>query len=263
MEPLLIVENLVKTYGHGMGAVHAIREATFTIRRGECLGLVGESGSGKSSLARLLLALEKPDRGDIRLNGISLVQAKKRLLRNMRQHIQVVFQDSNASMNDRLPVWRSVLEPMDNFPEVKPSFLADVSHARRDTAAKLLDMVGLGPEYLDRYPHQLSGGQRQRAAIARGISIRPQLLVCDEPTSSLDVTVQAHILQLLKQLQTDLQMSFLFISHDIATVYQMSNRIMVMKDGEIVDQFSSELIRDPRRHEYTQCLLSAVYDLEQ
>ncbi|MGG3279076.1 ABC transporter ATP-binding protein [Paenibacillus solani] len=262
MEPLLNVTNLVKTYGQGKEAVHAVRQVSFTIQKGECLGLVGESGSGKSSLSRLLLALEEPDRGDICLDGTSLVQAKKSLLRNMRQHIQVVFQDSNASLNDRLPVWRSVLEPLDNFPEVKPSFLADVSHARRETAAKLLDMVGLGPEHLDRYPHELSGGQRQRVAIARGISLRPQLLICDEPTSSLDVTVQAHILQLLKQLQTDLEMSFLFISHDIAAVHQMSNRIIVMKDGEIVDEFASELIGEPERHEYTKCLLSAVYDLD-
>lgn len=263
MEPLLIATNLVKTYGQGMETVHAVRQVSFTIQKGECLGLVGESGSGKSSLARLLLALEKPDRGDIRLDGNSIVQAKKSLLRNMRQHIQVVFQDSNASLNDRLPVWRSVMEPLDNFPEVKPSFVADVRHARRETAVKLLDMVGLGPEHLDRYPHELSGGQRQRIAIARGISLRPRLLICDEPTSSLDVTVQAHILQLLKQLQTDLEMSFLFISHDIAAVHQMSNRIIVMKDGGIVDEFASELIGQPDRHEYTQCLLSAVYDLEQ
>ncbi|KOR89448.1 ABC transporter ATP-binding protein [Paenibacillus solani] len=262
MESLLNVSNLVKTYGHGKDAVHAVRQMSFTIQKGECVGLVGESGSGKSSLARLLLALERPDRGDICLNGNSLVHAKKNLLRNMRQHIQVVFQDSNTSLNDRLPVWRSMLEPLDNFPEVKPSFLANVRHTRRETAVKLLDMVGLGPEHLDRYPHELSGGQRQRVAIARGISLRPQLLICDEPTSSLDVTVQDHILQLLKQLQIDLEMSFLFISHDIAAVYQMSNRIIVMKDGEIVDEFASELIGEPERHEYTKCLLSAAYDLE-
>ncbi|KOP68223.1 peptide ABC transporter ATPase [Bacillus sp. FJAT-18019] len=262
MESLLNVSNLVKTYGHGKDAVHAVRQMSFTIQKGECVGLVGESGSGKSSLARLLLALERPDRGDICLNGNSLVHAKKNLLRNMRQHIQVVFQDSNTSLNDRLPVWRSMMEPLDNFPEVKPSFLANVRHTRRETATKLLDMVGLGPEHLDRYPHELSGGQRQRVAIARGISLKPQLLICDEPTSSLDVTVQAHILQLLKQLQIDLEMSFLFISHDIAAVYQMSNRIIVMKDGEIVDEFASELIGEPERHEYTKCLLSAAYDLE-
>ncbi|WP_440108822.1 ABC transporter ATP-binding protein [Paenibacillus sp. QZ-Y1] len=263
MEPILIAENLVKTYRQGKDVVYAVRQVSFTIQKGECLGLVGESGSGKSSLARLLLVLEKPDHGDIRMHGTSLIQAKKSLLRNMRQHMQIVFQDSNASLNDRLPVWRSVLEPLDNFPEVKPAFLADVRHARRETAARLMDMVGLGPEYLDRYPHELSGGQRQRIAIARGISLQPQLLICDEPTSSLDVTVQAHILQLLKQLQTDLEMSFLFISHDIAVVHQMSNRIIVMKDGEIIDHFASELISAPERHEYTQCMLSAAYVLEQ
>ena len=123
-------------------------------------------------------------------------------------------------------------------------------------------MVGLGPEH-DRYPHELSGGQRQRVAIARGISLKPELLICDEPTSSLDVTVQANILKLLKQLQTNLEMSFLFISHDIAAVHQMSNRILVMKDGAIVDEFASEQISEPERHDYTKCLLSAVYDLEQ
>ncbi|MBD8836866.1 MULTISPECIES: ABC transporter ATP-binding protein [Paenibacillus] len=263
MEPLLLVKNLVRTYGRGRDAVRAVHQVSFTIQKGECLGLVGESGSGKSSLARLLLALEKPDHGEIRLLGASLVEAKKNTLRKMRQHIQVVFQDSNASLNDRLPVWRSVLEPLDNFPEVKPPFLVDVRENRRATSARLLEMVGLGPEHLDRYPHELSGGQRQRVAIARGISLKPELLICDEPTSSLDVTVQANILKLLKQLQTNLEMSFLFISHDIAAVHQMSNRILVMKDGAIVDEFASEQISEPERHDYTKCLLSAVYDLEQ
>lgn len=262
METLLIVENLVKTYGHGKTAVHAVHQVSFCIQKGECLGLVGESGSGKSTLARLLLALEKPDQGDVRLLGASIVEIKKSSLRKMRQHIQVVFQDSNASLNERLPVWRSVLEPLDNFPEVKPSFLADVREDRRESAARLLKMVGLGPEYLDRYPHELSGGQRQRVGIARGISLKPQLLICDEPTSSLDVTVQASILKLLKELQTELEMSFLFISHDIAAVHQMSNRIIIMKDGAIVDEFASELINEPERHDYTKSLLSAVYDLE-
>ncbi|MBB6021875.1 peptide/nickel transport system ATP-binding protein [Paenibacillus sp. JGP012] len=262
MEPLLVANNLVKTYGHGKQVVHAVQQVSFTIQKGECLGLVGESGSGKSSLARLLLALEKPDHGDIRLLGSSMVEIKKSTLRKMRQHIQVVFQDSNASLNDRLPVWRSVLEPLDNFPDVSPSFLADVRHDRRETARWLLEMVGLESEHLDRYPHELSGGQRQRIAIARGISLKPQLLICDEPTSSLDVTVQANILRLLKQLQTELEMSFLFISHDIAAVHQMSNRIIVMKDGAIVDEFASELINEPQRHDYTKSLLSAVYDLE-
>jgi ABC-type oligopeptide transport system ATPase subunit len=255
---LLTVNRLFKTYSESGSIVSAVQDVSLRISEGECLGIVGESGSGKSTLARLLLALDQPDSGEVLLNGTSLFELKGRALRETRKHIQVVFQDPTSSLNQRLPIWRSIMEPLDNFPDVKPPFLADVRHSRRDTAAKLLEMVGLQAAHMDRYPHELSGGQRQRVAIARGISLSPKLLICDEPTSSLDVSVQAQILHLLKSMQTKLGMAYLFISHDIAAVRVMSDRIIVMKAGRIVDQFASDQIMSEDRHEYTRQLVAAV-----
>ncbi|WP_426446531.1 ABC transporter ATP-binding protein [Paenibacillus sp. S-38] len=259
MGALIEARGLCKSYRRPGGVVEAVRDVSFEIGAGECLGVVGESGSGKSTVSRLLLALERPDRGSLRLEGVSLQELKGEVLRRSRRHIQAVFQDPSASLNDRLPVWRSVVEPLDNFPEVVPPFLQDIRQDRRASAARLLEMVGLAPGLLERYPHELSGGQRQRVAIARGIALSPKLLVCDEPTSSLDVTVQAHILKLLKSLQRELRMSMLFISHDLAAVYSVSDRILVMKDGCGVDTFRGEDILHPDRHPYTRLLAAAAH----
>ncbi|UHA73626.1 dipeptide ABC transporter ATP-binding protein [Paenibacillus sp. 481] len=255
---LLIVERVNKTYAEAGRNVLAVRDVSLRIIEGECVGVVGESGSGKSTLARLLLALERPDDGAVYLNGMSLFHMKDRTLRESRQHVQAVFQDPNASLNPKLRVLDSVMEPLDNFPQVKPPFLQHVRHSRTDTASELLSLVGLESAHLERYPHELSGGQRQRVAIARGISLMPRLLICDEPTSSLDVSVQAQMLQLLKKMQTKLGMAYLFISHDIAAVQMMSDRIIVMKDGQIVDQFASAELFSPERHEYTRQLVAVV-----
>jgi peptide/nickel transport system ATP-binding protein len=255
---LLTVCRLCKTYNQSGNIVPAVQDVSFRIGEGECLGVVGESGSGKSTLARLLLVLDRPDSGEVCLHGRSIFALKGRALREARRHIQVVFQDPTSSLNQRLPVWRSVMEPLDNFPDVTPPFLANARHSRRVMAAKLLEMVGLQAEHLDRYPHELSGGQRQRVAIARGISLMPRLLICDEPTSSLDVSVQDQILKLLKSLKIKLGMSYMFISHDIAAVRTMSDRIIIMKEGKIVDQFASQQIMGKDRHEYTRQLVAAV-----
>jgi ABC-type oligopeptide transport system ATPase subunit len=254
----LTVNRLFKSYNESGSIVTAVQDVSLQIGEGECLGIVGESGSGKSTLARILLALERPDSGEVRVNGTSIFELKGRALREMRKHVQVVFQDPTSSLNQRLPIWRSVMEPLDNFPDVKPPFLEDVRHSRRETAAKLLEMVGLQAIHMDRYPHELSGGQRQRVAIARGISLGPKLLICDEPTSSLDVSVQAQILYLMQSMKTKLNMSCLFISHDIAAVRMMSDRIIVMKEGRIVDQFASDQIMSEDRHEYTRQLVAVV-----
>lgn len=258
MHSLLEVDRLSKSYVGTGGTVNAVQNISFMIGEGECLGLAGESGCGKSTVAKLILALDRPDQGDIRIAGNSLFAMSPKELRRKRRLIQAVFQDPSASLNDRLPVWRSVMEPLDNFPEEIPPFLSDVRSNRRSTAARLFDMVELGPEYLDRYPHELSGGQRQRVAIARGISLRPKLLVCDETTTSLDVTVQSQVLRMLKQLQRELAISFLFISHDIAVIEQMSDRIMVMKEGAVVEQFPKEKMWDRNRDPYTRLLISSA-----
>lgn len=258
MKELLKVNLLSKAYEDSGRIIPAVQEVSLHIGEGECLGLVGESGSGKSTLARLLLAIERPDSGEVELNGQSIFSLDRHALREARQHFQVVFQDPTSALNQRLLIWRSVMEPLDSFPQVKPAFLSDFRHSRRDTAARLLKMVGLEAEYMDRYPHELSGGQRQRVAIARGISLGPKLLICDEPTSSLDVSIQAQILWLLKGLKAKLGMAYLFISHDIAAVCQMSDRIIVMKDGRIIDHFPSHQILSEDRHEYTRQLVAVV-----
>jgi peptide/nickel transport system ATP-binding protein len=258
VQALLTVNRLAKTYKESKSIVTAIQDLSLFIHEGECLGVVGESGSGKSTLGRILLLLERPDRGEIRFGDVPLLELKGSYLRQIRQHIQVVFQDPTAALNQRLPIWKSVMEPLDQFPHMNPPFLQDVRHSRRETAARLLEMVGLTADHLDRYPHELSGGQRQRVAIARGISLSPKLLICDEPTSSLDVSVQAQILQLLKHLQKRLGMAYLFISHDIVAVRMMSDRIIVMKEGQIVDQFASSQLLNSERHVYTRQLVATV-----
>ncbi|MDQ0339051.1 peptide/nickel transport system ATP-binding protein [Caldalkalibacillus uzonensis] len=251
---VLNVKHLTKTYPSGVTAVDDI---SFQLEAGHCLGIVGESGSGKSTLARLLLALERPDRGEVFLEGVPLYTMRREALRLKRQHIQAVFQDPHASLNPSLTVMTSVLEPLDNFPHAVPSFLKPVSHDRRKLAAALLHMVGLGEDILDRYPHQLSGGQKQRVAIARGISINPKIVVCDEPTASLDVSVQAQVLNLLKSLQEELGMAYVFISHDLAAVRFMCDRVIVMKAGRIVDQCAAGALFKSERHPYTRQLLAA------
>lgn len=258
MTQLLTVKGLKKTYNDNGRSVQALRDISLSINSGECLGVVGESGSGKSTLVKLMLALEQPDSGEYLLEGVSIFPLKGKKLREMRQHVQVVFQDPSAALNQRLPIWRSVMEPLDNFKGVKPAFLADVRHSRQQTAIRLLEMVGLQAEHLERYPHELSGGQKQRVAIARGISLGPKLLICDEPTSSLDVSVQAQMMKLLTALKRELSMSYLFISHDISAVSIMSDRFIIMKEGRIVDRFSRGQLLGEGRHEYTKQLVAAA-----
>ncbi|MCM3596677.1 dipeptide/oligopeptide/nickel ABC transporter ATP-binding protein [Metabacillus idriensis] len=250
---MLTVSNITKSYR----THNVLSDVSFTIRQGECLGLIGESGSGKSTLAKLILGLDSADEGEIILNGVRLNEQKGRALKKVRRHIQVVFQNPHASLNPKLPIWKSVAEPLENYPEAVPAFLLDVKKDRKKMALRLLEMVGLNGQLLERYPHQLSGGQRQRVAIARGISIEPKILICDEPTSSLDVSVQAQILNLLKDLKEEFGMSFLFISHDMAAVRFMSDRMAVLKEGILVDSFSADELFSETRHHYTKQLTEA------
>lgn len=255
MQPLLQINQVSKRYPNG---VLALNQLSLSLAEGEVLGLVGESGSGKSTLARLVLGLERPDQGEILLNGALFHTLTGGALRAQRRHVQAVFQDPTASLNPRLRVWQSVVEPLENYPDVAPAFLSQIRRSPRAMAAALLERVGLSGDLLERFPHQLSGGQRQRVAIARGLSLQPKLLVCDEPTSSLDVSVQAQILNLLKQLRRELGIAFLFISHDIASVRFMSDRIAVLKGGLLVDQFPADALLSPERHAYTRQMVEAV-----
>jgi len=256
--PLLDVRDLRKYFPvrRGLfsridGYVRAVDGVSFSIRRGETLGLVGESGSGKSTVARTILRLEEPTSGEIIFDGLPLHELRGKALRRIRPRIQIIFQDPYGSLNPRRMVSDIVGEAL-------------VVHGRcrrRDKDARVrevLDRVGLPATSLDRYPHEFSGGQRQRISIARAIALEPDLLVCDEPVSALDVSIQAQVINLLVRLQEDLHLAYLFIAHDLSVVRHISHRIAVMYLGRIVEHADRDaLFRDPR-HPYTRCLLASV-----
>ncbi|MBN8192000.1 ABC transporter ATP-binding protein [Bacillus sp. NTK074B] len=225
-----------------------VKEVSFSIRKGECLGLVGESGSGKSTLARCLLGLEGLDNGEVQFLESPLQQLKGNPLRKARRKMQAVFQQPGGSLNPKLKIMESLMEPCDMERALG-------KQKRRNTAKDLLEMVSLPLWTLDAYPHELSGGMTQRVNIARAISTNPALIILDEPTASLDVSVQASILNLFKDLQDELGIAYLFISHDLAATTYMSDRIMVMKEGRILDSFQKEEILLPERDLYTQELI--------
>lgn len=256
MPALLEVEDLVKHFPlkrfGGVGrVVRAVDGVTLTIGAGETLGLIGESGCGKSTLGRCILRVIEPSRGAIRLGGMDLRALDAPSLRAMRAQVQMVFQDSAAALNPRMTVRRMVEEPLLLHAKLGRA-------AQRDRAEEVLEHVGLGIELADRYPHELSGGQRQRANIARAIVTRPRLVVLDEPTSALDVSLRSRVILLLERLREELDLAYLFISHDIATVKYLAERIAVMYLGTIVEAGSAaEIIAEPR-HPYTRALVSAV-----
>ncbi|OLO38028.1 peptide ABC transporter ATP-binding protein [Alkalihalophilus pseudofirmus] len=252
---LLIVDRLSKKYSKSTNALDNI---SFRVGAGECIGIVGESGCGKSTLARVILGLETYKEGRVVFKDEPIAPKKRSLLRQYRKSVQMIFQDSTSTLNPKLPIWKSILEPLDNFKEFSPSFISVEGLSRKEIAQTLLEMVGLDKELADRYPFQLSGGQKQRVGIARAISIEPELLVCDEPTASLDVTVQVQILRLLKDLQKKTNMTIMFISHDIRAVTFLCEKVIVLKDGIVVDQFCLEELYDRERHSYTKALIEAA-----
>ncbi|MFF0791100.1 ABC transporter ATP-binding protein [Streptomyces spiralis] len=259
-EPILEVGGLVKHYPltrgvlfkKQVGSVKAVDGVDFTLARGETLGIVGESGCGKSTVARLLCNLERPTAGEIRYRGEDITKLSGRALKAVRRNIQMVFQDPYTSLNPRMTVGDIIGEPYEIHPEVAPK------GDRRRKVQELLDVVGLNPEYINRYPHQFSGGQRQRIGIARGLALRPEIIVADEPVSALDVSVQAQVINLLERLQRDFDLSYVFIAHDLSIVRHISDRVGVMYLGRIVETGTEEQIYDYATHPYTQALLSAV-----
>ncbi len=255
--PLLEVEHLTKHFPisqgiliqRAVGAVKAVEDVSFTINRGETLGLVGESGCGKSTTARLVMRLLEPTAGEIRFEGQEVSHLKRRDLRTLRREMQMIFQDPYASLNPRHPVGAIISEPF-RIHGVEGDTKADVQ--------ALMARVGLNPEHYNRYPHEFSGGQRQRIGVARALALNPRMIVADEPVSALDVSIQAQILNLLKDLQDERDLTYLFISHDLGVVRHVSDRIAVMYLGRIVEiAGADELYEDPR-HPYTAALLSAV-----
>lgn len=248
--PVLEVIDLHKVYP---GGTHAVNGVSFTINKGECLGVVGESGSGKSTLARCLLTLEPVTSGEVKLEGQDLTGLKGSALKQMRRRLQVVFQNPSSSFNTKLTIYESLLEPLRTRGFRVPSFLQ--GGTERQVAEQLMDLVNLPSAALDRKPYELSGGEKQRVAIARAISVEPTLLVFDEPTASLDVSIQARVLNLLQDLKEQLGLSAMFISHDLSAVQFMSERSIVLREGKVVDQFGRDELFDQGRDHYTRQLI--------
>jgi len=257
--PLLEVRNLVKHYPveRGLlrrvqGHVKAVDDVSFTLARGETLGIVGESGSGKSTLARMLVRLETPTSGQALLDGQDVFAMRGDDLVALRRRMQMVMQDPYTSLNPRMTVGDIIGEPFEIHPEALPR------GQRAARVRELLDLVGLSPEHLNRYPHQFSGGQRQRIGIARALALSPQIVVCDEPVSALDVSIQAQVINLLEQLQAQLGLSLIFIAHDLSVVRHISSRVAVMYQGRIVESGPTEDVYNHPAHPYTQNLLAAA-----
>jgi oligopeptide transport system ATP-binding protein len=235
-----------------IGAVRAVDGVDIQLRRGETLGVVGESGCGKSTLAKLLVALEKPTEGSIMVRGEDMVRLRGRKLRRARRNIQMVLQDPYTSLNPRMTVGDIIGEPFQIHTEVVPR------KGRERAVQDLLDTVGLNPDHINRYPHQFSGGQRQRIGIARALALKPEIIVCDEPVSALDVSIQAQVINLLESLQNELGLSYIFIAHDLSVVRHIADRVAVMYLGKIVETGNDAEIYERPTHPYTQALLSAV-----
>lgn len=257
-EPILEVSNLKKYFFSGKRrrgkeprAVKALDGVSFSMEYGETLGVVGESGCGKSTLGRSILRLHEPTEGSVIYRGNNLAEYGKEEMRQMRKELQIIFQDPYSSLNPRMTVRELIGAPLDVFH-------MGTKNERERKVIEIMDKVGLPLEFMNRYPHEFSGGQRQRIVIARALVLNPRFVVCDEPVSALDVSVRAQVLNLMKDLQKELDLTYLFISHDLSVVRYLCDRIMVMYLGKVMEIADKKALYEDAKHPYTQALLSAI-----
>jgi peptide/nickel transport system ATP-binding protein len=258
-EPILVVKNLKKYFisekkwfSNQQSTVKAVDGVSFEIYEGETVGLVGESGCGKTTLGRTILGLEEVSDGEILYKGKDISQLSKKEIKELRKEIQIIFQDPFSSLNPRIPVGKAILEPM----RVHKILNSDTE--RKEYVFNLLDKVGLEKEHFYRYPHEFSGGQRQRIGIARTIALKPKLIICDESVSALDVSVQAQVLNLLNELKSEFDFTYIFISHDLSVVKYMSDQLLVMNNGQIEEKGDADAIYKNPKTAYTQKLIEAI-----
>lgn len=256
--PLVRVENLTKYFPikagilqRKVGEIKAVDGVSFDIWPGETLGMVGESGCGKTTVGRTILRIYRPTSGEIYFDGIPLSSVKNKLLRQMRRRMQMIFQDPYASLNPRLTAGEIVGEPLEIHAVARGA-------EKQKRVAELFQLVGLSREYITRYPHEFSGGQRQRIGLARALALTPELVICDEPIAALDVSIQAQIVNLMQELQRELNLTYLFIAHDLSMVKHISNRVVVMYVGKIMELANREWLYESPLHPYTKALLSAI-----
>ncbi|WP_236777806.1 dipeptide ABC transporter ATP-binding protein [Anoxybacter fermentans] len=259
MKKLLEVKNLKKhfpikggIFGKQVGSVKAVDGVSFYIKDGETLGMVGESGCGKSTTGRLILRLIEPTEGEVIFEGKNILTFNKKQMREMRRKMQIIFQDPYASLNPRMTVGNIIGEAIEIHK------LAKTKQEKEERVQQLLEQVGLTRAHANRYPHEFSGGQRQRIGIARALAVNPKLIICDEPVSALDVSIQAQVINLMQDLQQKLGLTYLFIAHDLSVVKHISDRVAVMYLGKIVELAETNELYDNPKHPYTQALLSAI-----
>ncbi|MBY0124354.1 ABC transporter ATP-binding protein [Bacillus sp. S/N-304-OC-R1] len=250
-QPLLKIKNLKKYYNVGGRQLKAVNDVSLDIYPGETIGLVGESGCGKSTAGKTIIRLHEPTSGEVLFNGENVFKLKGRSLNKLKKDMQIIFQDPYSSLNPRMTVEDLIGEPIDLHKLAR-------GKERRERIIELLELVGLKAEHINRFPHEFSGGQRQRIGIARALALNPKFIVCDEPISALDVSIQAQVVNLLKDLQDKMNLTYLFIAHDLSMVKYISDRILVMYLGNMVELADSDSLYQEPLHPYTQALLSAV-----
>ena len=251
-EPLLRVEHLKKYFKSARGMVHAVDDVSFTLEAGKTLGVVGESGCGKSTLGRTIIRLQEPTSGSVFFDGKDVIKLNRQGLWEQRRQMQMIFQDPFSSLNPRMTISQAIEEPLALY-KICPD-----RTSRQKRVAELMDTVGLARRLYNTYPHELDGGRRQRIGIARALALNPRFIVCDEPVSALDVSIQAQILNLMQDLQKEFHLTYMFITHDLSVVYHISDEIMVMYLGQVIEKAPAEKLFANPVHPYTQALLSAI-----